>query len=92
MSQTNKAAIEARVVIDEEFQTNLEVLITLRELLKDTMELYLQNVPSNAIWGTGIHDLQRQLREGLSQIRRTQPGLMRRANLRLKNSQRTGGN
>ena len=90
MSQTNKAA--SQVVIDEEFQTELEVLIALRENLKDNMELYLQRVPTNAVWGAEVHDLERQLREGLSHIRCTQLRLKHWASLRLKLHRRTAGN
>ncbi len=92
MSQTNKAASEARVLIDEEFQTAREVLMAIREQLKDNMELYLQRVPTNAAWGTEVHDLERQLREDLSHIRCLQLRLKRWASLRLKMFRRTGGN
>jgi hypothetical protein len=92
VSQTNNAAIEDRVVIDEEFQTALEVLIALREKLKDNMKLYIQRVPINATWCTEVHDMERQFREDLSHIRCMQLRLKHWASLRLKTARRTIGN
>jgi hypothetical protein len=92
VSQTNSASIEDRVVIDEEFQTALEVLIALREKLKDNMNLYIQRVPNNAAWCKEVHDMERQLRENLSHIRSMQVRLKHWARLRLKTARRTIGN
>ena len=41
MSQTNKAASEGRIVIDEEIQTTREALMTLRYELKESTEMYI---------------------------------------------------
>ena len=68
MSQSNKAASEGRIVIDEEIQTTREALMTLREELKESMEMYIRRAPNNAIWDARVHAMECQLRANLSRI------------------------
>lgn len=84
MSQTNKAASENRIVVDEEIQTTRKTLIALREELKKSMDLYVRRSPNNAIWDARVHAMECQLRANLSRIHCLKLALKYWAKRRLK--------
>jgi hypothetical protein len=92
VSQTNKAASEGRIVIDEEIETTREALMALREELKECMELYIRRAPSDAIWNGRVHSMECQLRANLSRIHCLKLALKFWAKRRLKITSRTVGN
>jgi hypothetical protein len=68
MSQSNKASSDGRILIEEEIQTTREALMTLREEIKESMEMYIRRAPNNAIWDARVHAMECQLRTNLSRI------------------------
>ena len=85
MSQSNKAASESRIVIDEEIQTTREALMTLREELKESIEI----ASNNAIWDARVHAIECQLRANLSRIHCLKLALKYWAKRRLEIARRT---
>jgi hypothetical protein len=92
VSQTNKAASESRIVIDEEIQITREALMALREELKECMELYIRRAPSDSIWDGRVHSIECQLRANLSRIRCLKLALKFWAKRRLRIVPRTVAN
>jgi len=92
VSQTNKAASEGRIVIDEEIQTTRGALMTLRGKLKESMEMYIRRTPNNAVWDARVHAMECQIRANLSRIHCLKLALKFWAKRRLEITSRTVGN
>ena len=76
-------------MIDEEIQITREALMTLREELKELMELYVRRAPNDAIWDARVHAMECQLRANLSRIHCLKLALKYWAKRRLKISGQT---
>jgi hypothetical protein len=92
MSQSNKASSEGRIVIDQEIQTTREALMTLREELKESMEMYIRRASNNAVWDSRVHAMECQLRANLSRIHCLRLTLKYWTKRRLKIAHRTVSN
>ena len=68
MNEKNKYAANPEAVSDEEIQTALEVLSTLKDELKAHAKRRIRRVPDNEAWDVRVESIEWELRCNLSKI------------------------
>ena len=88
MSKTSNSTFKLASVTDEEIQTALEVLTTLKDELKAHTKRRIRCVPDNDAWDAKVEGIEWQLRANLSSIYCLKQELKHWVKRRLKAAQR----